>query len=431
VAEQIKFIGTKNAKGKIIAIWLIVLALIFGWFSVSWQIGNMLASLTPPNAPNAKEIAEVAKSLSSRDPMTNWFLGSINNDDFTPDGLTKSVEMLEQTVRNAPYDYRFWMELGRGYERAERYEQAEKAFQRAVDLAPNYSAVHWQLGNFYLRQDRKTEAIAELRKSAETSSIYSMQVFGTAWDYFDKDTKKLNELAGNQMNVRADLAKFYASKELASESLQIWNTLLPEEKQAKQDVAKIIAQALYEKRFYRSAISFVHQLAIEPEAKAETIQNGGFESPIAEDANKAYFNWKISRLDKVEIKLDSGEKREGKRSLRVNFNGFTGIEVKNIAQVVAVESGKHYVLSFWIKTDNLKSAGTPTIEIVNANDFKIIPTTSPAFPTGTNDWGQVKIEFNAPSSSEGVWIRLDRAYCGDACPIVGTIWLDEFKLEAK
>lgn len=430
MAEQIKFIETKSAKGKVIAISLIVLALIFGWFSISWQLGNMLASLTPPNAPNAKEIADASKSLSSRDPMTNWFRASIESDEFTPEGLTRSVEMLEQTVRYAPYDYRFWMELGRGYERAEKFEQAEKAFQRAVALAPNYSAPHWQLGNFYLRQGRESEAIAELRQSAESSSIYSVQVFGTAWDYFEKDTKKMDELAGDKMNVRADLAKFYASKELAEESLRVWNTLAPEEKQTKQDIAKIIAQALYEKRFYRSAAAFIQQLAIEPDAKIETIQNGGFESTIADDPGKAYFNWKVSRLDKLEIRLDSGEKKEGKRSLRVNFNGYTGVEIKNIAQVVAVEPGKHYVLSFWLKTDNLKSAGTPTIEIVNANDFKII-TTSPFFPTGTNDWAQIKVDFNVPQDSEGVWIRLDRTYCGDACPIVGTFWLDDFKLEAK
>jgi hypothetical protein len=39
------------------------------------------------------------------------------------------------------------------------------------------------------------------------------------------------------------------------------------------------------------------------------------------------------------------------------------------------------------------------------------------------------VEFTAPSNAEAVAIRFDRAYCGDACPIVGTLWVDDFKLE--
>ena len=81
-----------------------------------------------------------------------------------------------------------------------------------------------------------------------------------------------------------------------------------------------------------------------------------------------------------------------------------------------------------MKTDSLKSGGTPEIEIYNANDDKNIITSEP-FPIGTNDWQQVKLEFAAPSNAEAVGIRLTRVPCGAQCPIFGTIWLDDFKLE--
>ncbi len=428
--EQIKIVETKDWKGRLILIALIIVALGFAWLSVSWQLGNMLAALTPPNDPNAKVIAEFSYTLSPRDPITNWLKASVEKEVFTPESLAKSAEDFERTVRFAPEDYRYWLELGRAHEQSENYEKAEQAFNRAANLAPNYSNVHWQIGNFYLRRGKDAEAFSELRKSAETSAIYREQVFSIAWEYFEKDTAKLEQLAGEKPDVRAGLAKFYAAKELSEDSLRIWNTLSDDAKQRNQEVARLIAQALYDKRFYRSSIEIVRQLGIEPQAQAETIQNGGFESPIAADAKDAFFGWKITKLAKVEVNPDPIKKKEGSKSLRVSFNGFTGIEVENIMQIVAVESNKKYRLSFWLKSENLKSAGTPVLEIVNANDEKII-TTSPAFPIGTNDWSPMTIDFTAPQTAEAIALRFNRAYCGDACPIVGIFWVDDFKLEAN
>lgn len=428
MAEQIKIIETKDWKGRIVLIALIIVALVFAWFAVRWQLGNMLASLTPANAPNAKSIAGFAHTLSPRDPITNWFKANVEKDVFTPESLAKSVEDFEQTVRFAPEDFRYWLELGRAYEQAENYEQAEKSFRQAAVLAPNYSVVHWQTGNFYLRRGKESEAFSELRKSAETSAIYREQVFSIVWEYYEKDIAKLEQLASEKSDVRAGLAKFYAAKERPEDSLRIWNTLSEQDKLRNQDVARLIAQALYDKRFYRASIEFVRQIGIEPQAQAETLQNGGFESPISVDPKDAFFGWKIAKIDKVEVNTDPIKKKEGNRSLRVSFNGFTGIELKNILQIVTVEPNKKYRLSFWVKTENLKSAGTPTLEIVNANDEKII-TTSAAFQNGTNDWTPMTIEFTTPDKSEAVALRFDRAYCGDACPIVGTFWVDDFKFE--
>jgi len=43
----------------------------------------------------------------------------------------------------------------------------------------------------------------------------------------------------------------------------------------------------------------------------------------------------------------------------------------------------------------------------------------------------MKVEFEVPETAEGILVRLDRAYCGDACPIFGSVWLDDFVLEAE
>jgi tetratricopeptide (TPR) repeat protein len=358
--------------------------------------------------------------------MSNWFLASSEKDVFTPEKLAASLEKYEKVARLAPFDYRWWIELGRAREQAENAAGAEAAFLRAVSLAPNYTYPHWQAGNFYLRQGATDKAFAELKKASENNPVYRQQVFSTIWDYFDKDTARLEQLAGDAPNVRSDLAFFYASKERADDALRVWNTLTPEQKKENESDAKIIAQALFEKKYFRAAVGFTRELGIETEAEAGKFQNAGFETETGRE-NDSYFSWKVITAEKVDVRFDRTQKHGGNRSLRIAFNGFSAAQYYQVYQIVAVEPNAKYRLSFWARGENLKSAGNPLIEIVNANDDKLIKA-SDAFPDGSSDWQEMKIEFVAPPNAEGVIVRVARAFCGAQCPLFGTIWLDDFQL---
>ena len=424
---QIKILDARSFSVRLGIVGSILLALVFGWFSVRWQLGNMLAELTTPNEPNAREIAAFALNLSPGDPLANWLFAGTKKNNFTPEAISATAKNYEQVVRLSPNNYNWWVELGRAREQAEDSAGAENAYRRAVEIAPNYTYPRWQLGNFYLRQNRSEEAFAELKIAAEANSVYRDQVFSIAWDFYEKDTVRLEEIAGNSPTVKAGLAKFYAAKERPEDSLRIWNTLAAEDKTANAAIAKVIAQAFYEKRIFRQALEFIRELGIEPAARAETVQNGGFENPIG-DIKETYFGWKRAPLEKVDFKLDPTQKREGARSLRVSFNGYSDPTLFSIYQYVTVEPSTNYRLSFWLRTENLKSGGTPALEIYNAGDDKSIVISQP-FPTGTNDWQQVKLEFTTHADIEAIGIRTIRAFCGTGCPIVGTFWYDDFKLE--
>lgn len=407
---------------------MILFAFAFGWFAIRWQIGNMMAEMTSPTAGNAKVIAETAHSLSPSDPITNWLLASTETAGLTTGKIENSIAGFEQAVRLAPNNLHWWLELGRAYEQANRTDAAEKAYRRAVELAPEYAFPRWQLGNFYLRQNQTDDAFSQLKKAASNNWTYRQQVLSIAWDFFEQDKERLERIAGDLPDAKAGLARFYAAKEQAEDSLRIWNTLSEEEKQENQEIAKIIAQALYEKRFYRSAIQFVNQLGIE-NAKPETVQNGSFEEQIGK-SGETYFGWKVSPAEKMDVKLDPTQKREGNRSLRVSFSGYSSPHLSDIYQNIVTEPGKKYRLSFWIKTENLKSAGTPLLEVSNTSDDKIITASKP-FPTGTNDWQEITLDFTAPENAESISLRTTRAYCGDACPIVGAFWYDDFKISEE
>jgi hypothetical protein len=184
---------------------------------------------------------------------------------------------------------------------------------------------------------------------------------------------------------------------------------------------------LTEKKFFRQGLEFSRQVGIDPEAQVGAVTNGGFEKPVGVPDDN-YYGWNVERGDnKLDISADSSVKHAGNRALKVNFRIFAKPELSNPWQIVAVEPGTSYVLRFWARTENLRSAGMPQIEVLHSTEYRLIAA-SPAVATGTNDWQEFKVEFTAPHDSDGVVVRLARAYCGDACPIVGLLWLDDFTL---
>lgn len=425
--EQLIVVSSKSWKGGVALAVVAAGALVFGWLSVQWQIGNMLAELTTPTEPSAGEIADVVETLSPDDPLGSWLRAMTEAEDFSPEKLESSIETHKQTVRLAPYHYPWWLELGRAYEQANKPEQAEMAFKRAVELAPSYTLPRWQLGNFYLRAGREKEAFAELKKAAENDPVYREQVFSITWDYYDQDLDRIDELIGDSKNMKVGLAKFYAARERPIKSLEIWRSLSDDERAANREVGALIAQAMFEKRFLKAAVEFSNSLGLEPGAKFEGIQNPGFEQEISK-RDDAFFAWKTDSKQNVRVMLSRGRKHSGERSLQISFNGFSAAQFDNVYKTVALEPGASYRVSFWARTEELRSAGTPKVEVLSAKDGKIIAATDP-FAAGSMEWTRFWVDFRVPDDSEGVVLRTARAYCGENCPIFGTVWYDDFGIE--
>lgn len=415
-------IDSRNLRVRILLGVAVGVALALGWFGIRWQVGSMLADFTPPSAPEAAEIADVATALAPANPVAFWLRGSTAASGTDP-------AMVENAVRLSPFDYRWHIELGRAYEQADKSPEAERELRQATQLAPTYAYPRWQLGNFLLRQGRAEDAFAELKKAAVNNHAYREQVFSLAWDYFDKDPAKVEELAADTPDAKAGLALFFAARGKAADSLRVWNSLSDDEKAANLQFAKLMAQGLYSQRCFPQSLEFFHQLGVDMDAQAGAVTNPGFERTIL-PAGESPFGWQIGRNEpKIDITADGNTRHTGARSLRVAFRNYPKTEFTNIFQIVAVEPNKSYRLTFWVLTENLKTSGTPMLQVWNGNDDKLLAASKP-FPTGSTEWQQFTVDFRTPANCNGLRLQTARVPCGDQCPIVGTFWYDDFDLSA-
>ncbi len=413
-------INTRNMAVRIGLGVFVVAALLIAWFAVRWQIAILLSDLTPPTDPNAGEVGRMAASLGPADPAGMLLSATAENDP------QRSIAFFENAVRLGPNDFRTRIELGRAYEQDDQVERAEAEFKRAVELAPNYAAPRWHLGNFYLRQEREVDAMPQLTQAAEHNQNYRDQVFSLAWDYFQKDATRVEKLVSEPAAV-AHLAYFFAARGSAAASLRNWDRLSAADKERYGYRAISISDGLYAQRHFAEALSFDKQLGKATDAAPNKIANASFETSIGE-SEQARFAWQITRNEgKLEITADGKVAHEGTRSLRLTFRGFAKPVLANVYQTVVVEPNTRYSLSFWVRTSDLRSAGTPMLEVLNGVNDASLARTEP-FANGTAEWQRMTLDFRTPENCSGIVIRTIRQYCGEECQITGSIWYDDFSL---
>ena len=90
---------------------------------------------------------------------------------------------------------------------------------------------------------------------------------------------------------------------------------------------------------------------------------------------------------------------------------------------IAIRPGAHYILSGWVKAENVSAGGYAGlyIHVGNAADPMLLnPPVSAG--DGTYDWREVRFEFDAPETA-------DRAELGTVLWGTGTAWFDDISLE--
>lgn len=414
--KTIKINNLAEQAGLLIAALLCLTAV---FFAVKWCAANAIAAHTID-----PETADFALSLAPGDPQTHYTIAVLSERDFSSENLPKSIGEYERATALAPDDYRTWLALGKARERGGDAAGAESAARRARALAPNYSEANWVLGNILLRQNKRQEAFAEMRRAAETDSNYVNSTVGTAWQIYDGDLTQIRQSLGESAAVNSALVAFLTREKRFDAAVGVWNSLAVDDKKTIfKENGKFLFDQLIAAGKYRDAARIMAETENSPVGK---LFNGAFETDV-KPAGAAVFDWQILGGAQPQIGVDDQQKHGGNRSLVLIFNSPTGREFRVFAQIVAVEAGGKYAFEVFYKSE-LKSAATLYWEIAEIGTGKILAQTPPAAAV-SNHWTNQKIEFVAAPNTEAVTVRLAREPCKSTlCPISGRVWFDDLSL---
>ncbi|MBA2734788.1 MAG: tetratricopeptide repeat protein [Acidobacteria bacterium] len=430
-SDQLKLIDVRKPLLRALLVVPVLLALLFSWYATRWYMGNFVAEFAPRMQEGQLDAALAAMRLAPDDPWTHGAVASLKKGSLLPEELADAVHHYEEAVRLSPNDYRFWLELGRAREQSGDSAGGEKALRRAVELAPSYAYPRWHLGNLLLRAGRGEEAFAELRRASDAASTLRPQMFNVAWSLYGQNIDEIKRAVGDSAATRAEFAIYLVGRARPDDALALWSSLQPAEKRAQREAGEAIMKSLLAQKRYRAAVSILSDLSTEGASpKAAQFINGGFEEDINTSGTNV-FSWQIKSDPQAQIVIDGSTRHSGARSLRILFKVSSSLSFNNIAQLVSVEPSAQYRFECYVRAEDLKSAGTPAIEIVDATDGTTVLAVLPPIPVGTYDWQPVAINFKTPPQTEAVTVRIVRSTCSaDAvCPIFGMVWYDDFNLQ--
>jgi hypothetical protein len=158
------------------------------------------------------------------------------------------------------------------------------------------------------------------------------------------------------------------------------------------------------------------------------ILNGNFLDSISKD--DPGFAWQLSPLKNVAVAIDPSGPDAGSRSLLVEFSGESPVEGQLLHQLVLLEPGTRYAVSFMARTEELVSGGPPILVVLDAasNPMKKLGESKP-LSVGTSGWSGYRSEFATEGAPSAVVFSLQRQQCTQSpCPIFGKLWLGKFSL---
>ena len=141
------------------------------------------------------------------------------------------------------------------------------------------------------------------------------------------------------------------------------------------------------------------------------------------------FDWRMEKVAGAEISFDSNTVFEGKKALKIVFDGKENIDFYHLYQYVAWKPDRDYLLRARLKTQALTTKSGIKIEVVSADrKFHL----SSEMLTGENDWKEIRVPFRTPKGSEGGMVRLRRERTEKFDRFIsGSVWLDQVSLKEK
>ena len=156
------------------------------------------------------------------------------------------------------------------------------------------------------------------------------------------------------------------------------------------------------------------------------ITNGGFEK---EKILGGGFDWKMAPVPGASISFDAFSALEGKRSLRITFNGKENIDFHHLSQVVSWKPDTDYLLKAHVRTKEVTTKSGIKIEVIGIGPGLHALSES---LTGDNSWKELTVDFHTPAQSQGGIIRVRREKTDKFDRFLsGEVWLDNIQLREK
>ncbi|MFM8394946.1 MAG: tetratricopeptide repeat protein, partial [Acidobacteriota bacterium] len=412
-----------------LALFLLLLGggLAVGQRIVMTALGDSFASYVE-RTPNLSTVAQLeAMDLAARyapfDPLIRLRRGGRYIAAATEEGNEewggRAVAEIRLATTLAPTDYRIWLALGRALDRVGNATEARSAYERSLQLAPNYFETHWAFANHLLRSGDRDASFLLMRRALALRPAAFALIFDYAWEAYDGQVAEVLAALAPPPAIQAQMATLLVRRNQPAPALEIWRQIPAPTPPEVREFALSLLQAARPAEAWQiwSAAALPDT---EPGDPDSLLANGGFERRILRNNRLPFRAWQINPHNGVRVTVDRQDPDDGAQSLRVSFSLENNEPLTVFTQVVPVTPGRDYCLSFSLRTEELKSLSLPKIELFDTANPARAYVATPPLPGELANWTDQSLRIRAASSTQSLSLRLQRPPCADPfCSIEG------------
>jgi len=352
--------------------------------------------------------------------------------------LDIAVRELARAAELKPRVWTHHLNLALTHERKGHFDAAEGSFREALRLNPHHTQLRWQAANFYLRQPKLPEAIAEFRAAVELDPGR----LAFAADRLRAAGVSIEDIGGQLVpSRRPELLTFLylvlgqPAEEAESIGRLAWETWLRWEEAPAAKTTHIGGLFRYvdyllrggelekARRVWEAGLRVAgYGLQVEGgEAGPPIVFNGGFERA----ALNGGMDWVLPRHPEVYYEFDHQTRFQGLTSLRIDFSGNSNLNYHGPRQLLILPAGRHR-LEFVARSENITSDQGICLELHSYPQGALLAKSDPVL--GTRSWGRMIREFTAESPTAAYLVL--RRYPSQKFNNIlsGRLWLDDVQI---
>lgn len=335
----------------------------------------------------------------------------------------EAIKNINSAIELRPNDYLLWLRLGYCRYKMDDYKGAKIAYNKAITLAPNYAQPKRYMGRMLLKVKDLNNAFDYLSKAAAIDESRLPEVLHLARKSYPGDPDAIEKaVKPSSLQAKKTTALYFIKHQILSDKMK---DFLLSDKLGKAEKDEAIAKLIKIKDFETAFLVWKSKTKVKVDNN-DLLVNGDFENEIDQDENT--FGWIINSQEKnIIYSVDTSNAYSNSVALRITFEGNSKTAAPLLSQLIPVDPGESYRLTFSAYTKDIVTGGLPVIAVIDADSGNLIKESTPL--SSPKKWDQFSIDFSSSSKTDAVFVSVQRLTCGsNSCPIFGQLWLDNFKL---
>jgi hypothetical protein len=316
------------------------------------------------------------------------------------------------------------MSLARAYLTVGADNEEQQAIRAALTVDPTNPEVVWNAANLFLVRGSESEALQQFAVLLRNDPAMVTPSLEVCWRVLH-DLPRMEAILPADPDVYLKFIKLLLDNNETDAANHLWSAML----QLKRDIdfrqALFYVDLLLQQRQVDPAREAWNQLVSRSPVLRRFISpdNLVVDGDFSQELLNGGFDWRYAPQPGTAVALDVIEFHSSMRSLKITYSD-TGAD-SGVYQYVPVNPGAHYVLSGWVKSEELQSAEGPAVTIVDAYDGTVYARTDGTI--GTTQWHRLEKSFRTGPSTKLVALRITRQ--SGYTKIRGRFWVDDLKLE--